>query len=1326
VADVTAAAVSPHIKRTLARATVAGLAAALLVAGGGRVLERLRFGATDQAAVARVQSEVARRFDDTAAALGALAARVDQPRVLQAATDPAALKDVFGSLDAAVRDTPDVDAGITVYDPAAAPVAWAGRVSDWPLERIAGPAALFVAPAALGPRLVRVEPIAGGDASPARRGTIVSERGIGAVSAAPGFRDRFVLQTSTVPVTLEVRVQYPATYSSPYFFQIASPQGHTLVEAFVDPNELAAARSRWRRATAALALVVLAIAVLVAAAPLLEIRRHARSAPTVVRATIGVIALLLIGRLLLAAATTRVDGFLPFAVWADVLLSALLIVALVWISLDLVERRRVGQPRRPLVERSGAARNRSLAAHLGAGAAAGFILWTYERFLQNVVSRTAIDLLQFSLHPWDLPRIGLAFGLVLLHAGVIWITVLLLRLAYTTWRLPRHGRQRWAAAAAWLAGVAAAAAIAVRINGGVPLWPFVGAAAVAGACGIAFATAQRVARRASQAARLFALYLALLVPAVALYPSLHALATQRKEQLVAQEFAPQAALLRDDLQDALSRARESLDAIPSLATFITAPADEGPTTEQAFELWRLTELGNRRLTSAVELYGPDGGLVSRFALLLPDYSTARHERVDCDWDLFEEVSPFGSSERHVLRASRGICDNRRQLGAIVIRAMLDYRTLPFISSRSPYLESLRPERDTRHNPGSDVEFVVYGWSRAPLYVSGTEVWPLSNTVFDRMVASREPLWETVRRDNETFRVYFFNDRGGIYALGYPVITAFGHLVNLAELVTLVFAVFLLLIAGATLLNAVTSATPASGRALLREVRSSFYRKLFLAFVAVAVVPVLILAVAAHTYFAGQFQREIEETAVDTATVAQRLVEDYVTVAQRLATDAGLPQSGPVADLPDDQIMVLVGRAIDQAVHFFSGNRLQATSERDLFESGLLPKRTPADVYEHIVLDRLPTHAGEEQVGSLRYLVAAAPVRASEANGIVTVPQTLREADLERQIDELDRRILLGFVLFVLLGAGLGYWMAERIADPVSRLTRATRRIARGDLDARVAATSSDELRRLVEDFNRMAADLKRQRSELERTQRLEAWADMARQVAHDIKNPLTPIQLSAEHARRVNIDRGRPLSPALDECVTAILTQVKLLRQISTEFSSFASSPTPRPEPTDVAELAQSVVEPYRTGLAGRIAVTVEAEAGLPRLSIDRTLFARALTNVIENALHAMPGAGELTVAVRRPVPVPNAQGPLAEAVVVEITDTGVGMDQDALGRIFEPYFSTKATGTGLGLTIAKRNVELNGGSISVRSERGMGTVVTLTLYSMPNASSTLPRLPPH
>jgi two-component system nitrogen regulation sensor histidine kinase NtrY len=460
--------------------------------------------------------------------------------------------------------------------------------------------------------------------------------------------------------------------------------------------------------------------------------------------------------------------------------------------------------------------------------------------------------------------------------------------------------------------------------------------------------------------------------------------------------------------------------------------------------------------------------------------------------------------------------------------------------------------------------------------------------------------------------------------------------------------------------------------------------------------VAILAFATRTYFAAQFTAAVEEGAVRTATVAQRLVEDYATLQEQ--------QTG-ASRLVDDSVMVIVGRAIDQAVNLFEDAELQATSERDLYASRLLPGRTPAGVYRRIVLDRMPTYVGIEEVGDLSYLVAAAPVRAGGREGIVTVPQTLQRQESERQTDELDRRVLTAAVLFVLMGAGFGYWMAERIADPVNRLTRATRRIARGDLDARIAATSSDELRRLVEDFNRMAAELKQQRASLERTQRLEAWADMARQVAHDIKNPLTPIQLSAEHARRVNQDRGGPLSPVLEDCVAAILTQVKLLRQISAEFSSFASSPVARPEPTDIRALIDEVIAPYRTALTGRIVVDVRADEALTPIPLDRTLFARALTNVIENALHAMPGGGRLAIATER-----QSSDSEGSGVIVTVTDTGVGMDPEAVARIFEPYFSTKATGTGLGLTIAKRNIELNGGTIAVESERGVGTKVMMKL----------------
>jgi two-component system nitrogen regulation sensor histidine kinase NtrY len=252
--------------------------------------------------------------------------------------------------------------------------------------------------------------------------------------------------------------------------------------------------------------------------------------------------------------------------------------------------------------------------------------------------------------------------------------------------------------------------------------------------------------------------------------------------------------------------------------------------------------------------------------------------------------------------------------------------------------------------------------------------------------------------------------------------------------------------------------------------------------------------------------------------------------------------------------------------------------------------------------------------------------------------------------------------------------------------------------------SVDELRRLVEAFNSMAGELKAQRVELERTHRLEAWAEMARQVAHEIKNPLTPIQLSAEHVRRVHADQGKPLGPVLEGCINTILGQVRLLRQIAAEFSSFASSPKVRVMPVDVPELIAEILEPYRTGLLGRIEIRNNVKAPLPPVLVDRTLILRSLANIVENALHAMPGEGELIVdASAEP-----------ESVVVSVRDTGVGMDEDALARVFEPYFSTKTSGTGLGLPIARRNVELNGGTIEVDSRKGAGTTVRVHLPLAP------------
>jgi signal transduction histidine kinase len=1325
------------LPRACVRLLVAGLAVAAMVLGGGYVLERVRLGRSDRDAFSHVEREVRDRVERITASLHTVARALasDPSRVRAARDDETATRELFDAVDAAIALTADPDVAATVYGLNGRPLAWAGRPSELPIDRLADTDTVFVAPGPLGLRLVALEAITDSGAAGQRRvGSVATERllslrrGVGSATA-----DSFTFATAIAPVALRARYEGAGERSGPYSFVITGAGGQVLLEARVSEDDLVQARRTWRATVTTVAVWVAALTLVLLTGPLLDLRARSRTATGYLATTSSIVGLLASARLLLLAVTAASplagaasDGTVfvsrVFACAlrspADVLLNGMLGLALVALANETVERWRVAlRPTRRWVRPLRRSLWLLMPMELVAGAVVVGVLLAYQALLGATASGTDFDVLNFAAQPLEPRRLSIAVGLLFHHAAVLWGVTLVLRLALARWRFRRADPVSvLVLVALWSVPV-----LMVFLLGRAWEWPvpwrstFV-AVGVAAAAAILAPRGVARFRHASQAARLILLFLALVIPAFVMYPSLVHFAERSARDTVETKLAPEAVDQREVLQVRLRRSLEQIDAIPALAERIAAappPAPGGaPSPDSAFLVWAQTDLAAYRLASTVELYSADGTLVSRFALNLPEYTQnpQKWQEDSCGWQFFEEVSPIGSVERRLLHAGRNVCvggpGHERVAGTIVVHVIPDFDALPFISSQNPYFELMRTPEAARPTGlrGRDLAFVVYGWSRMPIYASGVAPWPLDDALFAPVYASRSPFWTTVSSGGRRFDVYLQNDRFGIYALGFPEFSLTDHLVNLAELVTLAGLTY---VAWLTLFGVgswLSGRQSASGRALLREIRASFYRKLFLAVVAAALIPVLTLAVVTRAFVAARLQAEFESAALRTTAVAQRVIEESGTMQLGGPLDAGSVQvTGPrPPGAFDDDRLVWISRVIGQDVNIFSGARLVATSKRDLFAPGLLPTRTPADVYRKIVLERLDNVLTEERAEDFSYMLGAAPVGTGEQKAILTVPLTLRQQAIRRELHDLTRRLQLATLVFILIGAALGYTMAERIADPVNRLTRATRRIAKGDLDARIAATSSDELRRLVEAFNSMADDLSRQRAQLERTHRLEAWAEMARQVAHEIKNPLTPIQLSAEHLRRVHADRGRPLDPVLDECVESILSQVRLLRQIAGEFSSFASSPTPRPELTTLAELVEEVVLPYRAGTAGRIAMTVEVPRDLPRVPIDRTLVGRALTNVIENALHAMPGIGSLVIR--------GSLDAVARRVRVEIADTGVGMDEEARSRVFEPYFSTKATGTGLGLTIAKRNVELNGGTISVDSRPGMGTAVRIDL----------------
>ncbi len=1284
----------------------------------GGVLDRVFIGSDADAA-----ARAARELSLQVAGIEATMQRVARGLAVRAEVtagltgDPSAVRSVFNILQASDRDRAVSDPAITVYDARATPRAWRGRPGDLNPERLQSAPGGFAAVGPGGLRLVHVEPILEGAPEPGARerrlGTVVVERVISSTTTAGNRDPGFVVQTSVGHAILRPVGDSDRAAPRVHHFDVAGADGSARLSAAISLDEIDGVRARWRRRVAALLLVLLAGIVFAAGSRVLASRT--RRGPLRPSAIAGTAALAGGGCLWLAAS----PGLFAWSVLspdaygsalaprvlrtaADLLLATAGGAVLVVLAGEAAQRRQWFRAARPSA--GGAGGRLTVAGTLLAMAA---LLGLHHGLLQDTVAGASMDLLHTSLQPLDSARTVLQLALVLASGWTVWAIAILMAIALSR-RPPEPLSFRALRLGLSIVIPSALAALA----GWAPLTPSLLLCLLGSALAFRGRRLMHWFRRTDPVTRLLATLCALLAPALPLYLSLVSSTDEARRSLIANRYAVRAAEHPQDLHRQLERALEEIDAEllarPPLRALASPP--NRTDIDAAFRIWSRTALAASRVTSAVELFGADGELRSRFALNIPDEVTAsRWTDPGCEWEVFGEVVPFGAEERRMLHAERGFCEpdggTHIPAGAVVVHVtQVDYESLPFIASRSPYVESRETTRQTvPGTPGHDVELVLYGWGRQPAFLSDRSAWPIDDALFQRIYASRDPFWTRLVKDSRRYEVFIANTRAGIYAIGYPARTAFDHLLHLSEIALLVIAA-----CGFALAVAVLAALVFPGlrrRLPYREVRTRFTLKLQVWFVGAATAPVVVVAVLIQGYLADQLRAEVEDVAQRAAAVARSVVEESVPIQS--------PDGQIIARFTDD-ILVRIGQVIGQDVNIFDGPNLVATSTRDLYASGVLPTRTPDLVYRAIALDQLPSFVGEDTVGSLNYQLAAAPVRTGEREVILTVPLASRQREIEGEIDELNRRVRGTALFFATVVGFIGWMIARSIANPVRRLTRATSRIARGEFGGlladhqtspagpRAAPPPGDELATLEADFHRMAVELDEQRRALERTHRLEAWTEMARQVAHDIKNPLTPVQLSAEHLLLVHADRGSPLGRVLPDCVESILKQVRMLRQIVSEFSSYASSPVARRTPTDLADLVHEIVAPYRPGLENRITLSTSVPPDLPPLSLDPVLMQRAVTNIVENALHAMPDGGTLAItAARRP-----------DDVQLVIRDSGVGLEPDVLAHIFEPYFSTRVAGTGLGMAIAKRNIELNGGVIGVASEPGRGTAVTITLPS--------------
>jgi len=340
-------------------------------------------------------------------------------------------------------------------------------------------------------------------------------------------------------------------------------------------------------------------------------------------------------------------------------------------------------------------------------------------------------------------------------------------------------------------------------------------------------------------------------------------------------------------------------------------------------------------------------------------------------------------------------------------------------------------------------------------------------------------------------------------------------------------------------------------------------------------------------------------------------------------------------------------------------------------------------------------------GPQRVLVART-LRAAEANALLDIVESVQHTQRLDFLEDLRlrtaARLMAVFALVnVAIAILLGVQLARRLTRPIERLQRAFEAVAGGELGHQVdvGREGDAEMGRLLRGFNSMSRDLEDSKTELVRSERLAAWQGVARRLAHEIKNPLTPITLSIHRLR----GRAGADDAVVRECLDTILEETSHLERLANEFSAFARLPKPELRSVDPAPVLQQVLDLY----AAHPNVAVQAELeGMPAVRADRDQLRQVCTNLAKNAVEAMPGGGTLAVAWRRD----------GDRLALTFADSGPGFAPAALDHLFDPTFTTKSTGSGLGLAIVQRIVADHGGAITVgnRDEGGAWVRVELQL----------------
>ncbi|MCX7974564.1 MAG: ATP-binding protein [Candidatus Aminicenantes bacterium] len=772
--------------------------------------------------------------------------------------------------------------------------------------------------------------------------------------------------------------------------------------------------------------------------------------------------------------------------------------------------------------------------------------------------------------------------------------------------------------------------------------------------------------------------LAFLALAVAFFYLVLASGILIKEKVLTESYLFEALLSLENWAEYFLR--ESLPAINQEAISIINCLEAKKQSDLAPYLWKKTSLARWNWYSSLEISLPDGQIISRYSLNLPFFTpNLLTLEPSNDWALLRASLPLPGKEADFLIAYRDFAKNNVPLGRLTLYVLLNEEMLPFLYSAIPYFDLLRFP--------SVPSLKEFNFSLAIFKANGEIIFNpaglttgLALPILEQLNQNPEnPLWAKFYNRERLFRAFYFRHGQKIVAILWP---SPGFISMTVSYLKFLFFWTGLIYLPLFLIDII------SGRRRLASLFWAFSSRVYASFVAILLILLVPFTLLINNFFTRLANERFSEKAEIQAHVARNIIEDFLFF-----------QEEQEATFSVQELVHWVSTAINNDVNVYQDGALVASSRQEFFDSGLLPDYLEGEIAYRLKEKKQPYVVWRKRLGEYSFQTLTIPLHLDSISLFITLSFPFEREEIGRVQEQLYEFLIfmaaLSLILIFLFARSIG----ALVINPVRKLIFATKEISSGNLDVFIDHRGHDEMQTLVEGFNRMVQSLKKHERELAEMSKKAAWAEMARKIAHEVKNPLTPIRLSAEHLLHVYDERPEEIGIALKESVTYIINEVENLRRLAQNFLAFSREAPLQISRFNLKELLLETVFPYQRLLSSRLNFELELPEKLVILG-DREKLKIAIRNLLVNAIEAIKGKGEIKIRARRE----------GSQVTVDIIDSGEGMDEATLSRIFEPDFSTKDLGTGLGLPIAKKIIEDHGGKISLISSPGKGTTVSLIL----------------